>query len=497
MKLSHVAVAVMILCVCASAWSRQKQARPERPPEKGKPEGAPEYRVQQQPHYGENLALTIEKLKNGLDPKRKLLIWGIGSSYTNMLGRVREFDAMVREHWPNAPEIEYKVLVGNSVPWSYIRGWARHLVAPDQPDVVLTYTIGRSAELDALLAEIRKSTTADIIVPTIHWRERCRPNWEKGLADAPDQNIAEVKTICTKYGAEYVENRELWAEYLKKNNLKIEDLIKDSVHQSQYGAEIIRRNIGAHLHEAKNYRYDPRERERRLAVLAPQSIRAGESVTLTADWQKNPPSAETDKKGASIAIKFQGIRCDVIGTALPGGGTASVKIDGKPADQIPAFFMTYVEPAKGNNPGSSPTRDRAPHGVTLGDNVVPQDWTITMTSDDMDYTIEGSVTGPDGAGNARELFKSKSGQIVIEPELWRWDKKGNRINFKGDVFTFKVYRSTLGEVGFKGTNERFRAKVAQNLENGQHTLEITANGDGKIAIEAFDVFEPADLAKIK
>jgi hypothetical protein len=34
---------------------------------------------------------------------------------------------------------------------------------------------------------------------------------------------------------------------------------------------------------------------------------------------------------------------------------------------------------------------RSPHAVELGSNIVPQTWTITMTSNTGDYRLEGSV----------------------------------------------------------------------------------------------------------
>ena len=134
-------------------------------------------------------------------------------------------------------------------------------------------------------------------------------------------------------------------------------------------------------------------------------------------------------------------------------------------------------------------RDRSPHRVDLGpaESIVPQQWTITMTSDAGDYELTGNVTGPDGRGNAFQPFTSKSGQILVDPAMWRAAKT----NRTGDPFAFEVFRSTVGEVEFAGEQaERFRIRLAQNLENGPHTLELVAAGDGPIEIDAFEVFEP-------
>src|SRR5882724_6786146 len=53
-------------------------------------------------------------------------------------------------------------------------------------------------------------------------------------------------------------------------------------------------------------------------------------------------------------------------------------------------------------------------------NPVLEDWTITFNKDndgkDFEYDVKGSVTGPDGKGNARARFVSTSGRLVINPE---------------------------------------------------------------------------------
>ena len=173
---------------------------------KGKPEGAADYLAKSEPTDGQHLALTMHKLENGLTPARPFLIWAIGSSYTNMLGNGEAWREEISKRFPKAPPIEYKKMVGNSCPWQYARGWLRHLVIPEQPDLVITYTIGNPDDLEKLIIELRQHTTADIIVPSIHWRERDLPLWGKS-ENAADQDVARVRDICRKHDVEFIENR--------------------------------------------------------------------------------------------------------------------------------------------------------------------------------------------------------------------------------------------------------------------------------------------------
>ena len=272
-----------------------------------------------------------------------------------------------------------------------------------------------------------------------------------------------MRAVCRKYDVEFVESRRDWAEYLKANNLPITSLLKDAVHQSNYGAYIINSNILAHIHKPERFSYDPDSRERRLQ-----------------------PQKRDD---GSFKATFTGTRIDLIGKKAPTGSSFRILIDGKPAAETAAFLMSYLQPDKKNSvegKGANP-RDQSPHGVTLGRNVVPQSWTIAMTSDTGDYEINGSVTGPDGNGNAFKPFTSASGQIIVDPDVWRRAEK----NRKGDRFTFDVRRSVLEEVSFKGeAGERFVTRLAQVLPNREHTLELIPTRTGEVIIERLDVFEP-------
>ncbi len=454
--------AALFLGFGAAALAQPANFTVEAPPS---PPGAKPYVADSRPDDGRHLALAFKKLDEDFDPPRPFLIWALGSSYTAKLGSGDELIGLLQKRFGETKPIVYRRMVGNSVPWQYLRGWARHLVIPDQPDVVLIYTIGKPDDLDKLLTELRENTTADIIVPSIHWRERGKPNWGKS-EDSPDQKVAEVRAVCEKHGVEFVENRAEWAEYLRANKLKIEDLLSDAVHQSAFGAHIVNQNIARHFNDATEFSYDPEEREHRLTEEA----------------------GEFERLGNGFTVPFVGTRIDLIGWTRPDGGKLEVTIDGEPAAKADAFFMTYIEPARTNfQERRSPARDQSPHGVTLGANVVPQTWTITMLDDEGNFELTGSVTGKDGKGNAFKEFVSNSGQIMLDPAEWRRAER----NRQGDKWTWNVVRSALSEVDLLGgRNEKVRITVAANLPNGEHTLELAPIGSGEIQVEAFDVFTP-------
>ena len=432
---------------------------------KGKPAAAADYVPIARPGDGQHLALTLHKLQHGIQPPRPFVIWALGSSYCNMLGNGEVWKTEIPKRFPQAPPIEYRKMVGNSCPWQYLRGWARHLVVPDQPDLVLIYTIGDPKDLEKLIVELRTSTTADIIVPSIHWRERDQPLWGKS-ENAADQDVAAVRELCRKYDVEFVENRRDWGDYLTANQLPLPALLKDAVHQSEYGAQIINANIIAHLQPRDKFSYQPAERERRIQA---------------------KPSDD-----GSFRVTFIGNRIDLHGIRSANGGDFRVVLDGQPAEQAESFLMTYVQPGAKNSKapvGTSPTvpRDSSPHGITLGQGVVPQSWTIAMTSDHGDYEVEGSFSGAEGQGNAFRPFTSRSGQILIEPDLWRRAERNRR----GDRFTFEVKRAVVDRVSFRGEDGKALViRLAQQLPNRQHTLELVPISGKEARLEAFEVFQP-------
>jgi hypothetical protein len=391
---------------------------------------------------------------------------------------------LVRQRFPAAPEIVYRKIAGNSTSYHYSHGWARHLVIPDQPDVVLLYNFGKTEDLERLIVELRRNTTADILVGSLHWCIPHKPVWPDPEAANSHQNPQALRALCQKYGVEFVENRREMTEYMVAGKLAIEDLLRDSVHESPFAARMTVMNIARHFHRPDPFGYDPAGRERRIEVeAAPGNVVSGKWNRLEGD-----AALATTQRGSEITIPFTGNRVELIGWRDADGGTAEVFIDGKPADQIDAFYATYIQPDPKNAPNPpNPPRDRCPHAVSLGKNLVPQKWTVTMTSDTCDYELVGSATGPDGKGNALEPFTSDSGQILIEPEFWR-DAKNNRT---GDRFTFEVVRSAVGSVCFKASSKvKFRLRLAAGLSNQPHVLKLVARGDGVVTVDALDVFEP-------
>lgn len=451
----------------------------------------PPYEVTPRPGDGKNLALSVAKWEGRAGiPGKPFVIWALGSSYTDRQGDGYELIQAIRHRFPNAPPIIYRKHGGPGTPWEFVHGWIKQFVAAEQPDLIFTYTSGTLEGLDAMLTEIRRRTTAEVIVPSLHFKPPSTMTPDD-IENGMGVTWAKVREICVKHGAEFVENRREMADYLAHAGLNMEDLLADHNHQNVHGRIRIWDNVSRHLTKSDQSNYTPESRERRIAVVPPTKT-ATEQVSLSGSWTSPDGSLHSSTEGARLKVSFTGNRIDLIGRKIPGGGTVKVLIDGMPADQAPVFLMNYIKPDKVH-------AWRIPHAVDLGANPVPQTWTITMTSDVGDYRLEGSVTGPDGTGNLAQPFLSLSHQIGLDPKFWRQgrvEKKGQPVEYgvaTGDAFNFDVYRCAVGELSFKADQPApLVESLARNLTNQQHTLELIATGKGEVIIEGLYVFEPPE-----
>jgi len=243
----------------------------------------------------------------------------------------------------------------------------------------------------------------------------------------------------------------------------------------------------------------PDARERRI-VAASAPIEGKDRVIVSAGWTREGSRLITGQRGASVEVRFSGNRIDLIGVQVPQGGTVRVRVDGKDPGKVAAFATDYILPQpgpgapvlKGPGPG-----DVAPHAVALAEGIVPQSWSILMTSDTGDYRLEGTLTGFDGSGNSTRPFLSRSGQIAIDPALWRHNRDelpGGKVvhgNRAGDKFGFNVLRTAVANVRFSSAaRSAFSVPLVRNLPGGSHSVEIIASGDGEVIIDSFHIAQP-------
>jgi hypothetical protein len=271
---------------------------------------------------------------------------------------------------------------------------------PFQPDLLIFQVYGSHIEYENIIRRVRERTCADILLQTDHITADASLTEETDAAKLtpkqwdPWMNHVFLPATAAKYGACRADIHELWKAYLKANNLKAADLLRDGVHLNAHGEWLMAELLKAYLAPLPaKPGYDPLSEPRVRTV--PLALEAGQS---------------------SARMEFTGTRVDLV--LKPGTtGRISVLVDGKLPSAIPELYgFTRVSPF--------PMSDW-PVLLRVGASSPPvaEDWSLKIDSASPDgklchFTLRGSVTGEDGEGYSTNRFASRSGRIVIEPDDW-------------------------------------------------------------------------------
>jgi hypothetical protein len=381
-------------------------------------------------------------------------------------------------------------------------------------DLICFHDYGaKPEEMEEMFRQMRERTTAEVMAFTHHYM--AQKAWERG--QTADSDL--IKRLSTKHGFELVDIRPNWAAFLKQAHSKqagaeAYELLRDGVHLNAAGEALWWKITMPHFTILADS--DPYWRKRIQVYTA-------DGRPFAADDRREYPD-EGLPLTKPLKIEFEGTRVDVLADSLSGEktGTAKILIDGKAPSSFPELYYA----TRGTPPPNffQPMLRRA----EIGRDPVPETWTlkfrgISETGEDFTYEATGSVTGPDGEGNARQKFVSNSGRLVIDPEwfimqvLVKNISKGKpypdgttcrfevRANFLDewrprtgmtDEKSDSSRRSGFGQVILApqqaGSEDRYT--LVSGLNNGRHTLEIIPNGDGALPLRAIIVHRPPQAA---
>ena len=198
-----------------------------------------------------------------------------------------------------------------------------------------------------------------------------------------------------------------------------------------------------------------------------------------------------------MKLPFDGNRIEVIAAQTDEAklGTARVLIDGKAPSQFPELYYH-------GRPTAAPTV-WWPSINKFGNEkpLVVEKWTLKFTELDVErkilkFSLSGSVTGPDGEGDASQRFVSNSGRVVIEPGDWSvinalaYSKKPVPEGYVITWETRPLFEDVYQPPATPDKSREYATTLAQGLSNGPHVLELIPNGDGAVPIKGFKVYKP-------
>jgi hypothetical protein len=339
------------------------------------------------------------------------------------------------------------------------------------PDLMIFHVFGAHTEYEDIIRRTRERTTAEILIQTDHLGAKARLDEEtdpvklapEGRMWSQFMNYKFLPEILRKYGCGFVDQRNLWKQYLRDHRLAPEALLKDGVHLNDHGCYLMAELVKPHLVLRPETKLDPFNCDTVKTYVVGKDVQ----------W-----------RAGKLRLAFTGNRVDLIagpGTAAP----APVRIDGKKPSEFPELY--------GFTRAVAPPDTKWPFLLKIGHEkpLLLEEWTLHFRDVSPDlktfqFTVTGSKTGPDGEGSAAERFVSKSGRIVIEPA--DWDLKyvmglSKRQMSPEFCLRWRVVPNFVDEFTAAPV-----VTVAEGLANTKHALEIT--GDPATPLTAIRIYRP-------
>jgi hypothetical protein len=423
--------------------------------------------------HGRNLARSLRLLETSTPAhKNTVKVLFYGQSITEQEW-TRQVMRSLRDLYPNAHLIMENRAIGGHAAQLLVKTAEADLY-PFYPDLVIFQVYGSHIEYENIIKRIRERTTADILMQTDHLAANDRIDEPTDPAKLSPQtwnpwmNYVFLPQTARRYQTELADQRNLWKQYLRDNNLEPAALLKDGVHLNDHGNFLMAEIVTSYLRPV------PSQPESDTV----RTLEVGRDVA----W-----------KDGTLSLPFEGNR--VVAICGPGGAdrTADVRIDGKKPSEIGgdyAVSRTSLYPGSGW-PIVLKVGAEAPR--------VAEAWTLTFTELSPDlkqgrFRVEGSVSGPDGTGSLSERFVSKSGRVVIEPDDWNLDfclRVFKRTIQAGQTVTWKALlmgTDTFRSPGVSDPAVETTVTLAQGLTNGPHRLEL--KGGPEVPVKALRVYRP-------
>jgi hypothetical protein len=394
----------------------------------------------------------------------KILIYG--QSITGSQVFTEYLQQYLEEKFPYADlTLENRCIGGFAA--SQIVRTAPHDVYNTCADMLIFHVYGgeKTGELEEFFANVRRNTTAEILLMNHHLNANQK---------RPDENARRyLQYIADKYSCELVDISTEWVRYLSDNHLQPADLLRDNVHPNRQGNWLLVQLIGRHI------QYDT-------------SFKPSEPLVQTIYPDKEHPGR----------ITFFGTRIDAVASAATlktaEGSTTRVLVDGKP---VAENNQRYVITRPGPGPGTWwPAIRRVSHRQPL----IEEDWTLEVTAVNADttmyaYKVYGSVTGYDGSGTSTAAFTSNSGRVVIDPadilfiKIKEVFKSATLVGFKVSWSVVPLYSGIYQPQAVTDPAKLYKTNLVRGLVNGPHTLELVPCGKSCPGIDYFEVHRPAAL----
>ena len=430
----------------------------------------------------QKIARSLEIIRTSSPSDRKVLkVLFYGQSITRS-----GWESAVIEHWkqryPNTVFVVQNRALGGFSAVELLRATEQDISA-FYPDLIVFHVYGNHHSYEKIIRLFRSRTAADVILQTDHGEVLPDPPCSEGLHLAPghepgckgfvwlrqrqwkdEMSYHKIPMFGREYGAAVEPQRGWWRSYLLSNHLAANALLVDEVHPNAQGKALLAAFFNQYFDNLVDHWHGEAEHN---------------VVSLPLDAaQRSQPSA---------TFNFDGSRVELLANK-PLAVLPAVAID----DVAPKDIDGCYQMTRASSIGTVPDWP-AVRRITLHKDHVAEDWqaTITRVSPDQKYftfSVNGSVSGDEGSGDAYHDFHSKAGNLSIESEDW----------MVGRAFTdshkplpdpFVVHWSVqyiCGDppevIDMGDGSKQYRYVLAAGLSNAKHTLRLGAENAGSASL---------------
>lgn len=429
--------------------------------------------------FGTGIQRTMTLLETSTPAKRntvRILFYGQSITEQKWAKMVEEY---LRQRYPHANLIVENRAIGGFASQVLVKTAEADLY-PFYPDLLIFHVYGSHIDYAKIIENTRRRTAAEILMQTDHITRDEEIDEERDPAKLTPANWSAwmnhvfLPETARKYGAELLDQREQWGQYLRANGLPASRLLSDQVHLNDFGCWLMAELVKQRFRYLPNH---PKDRWRDLT----RTVTVGKEVK----W-----------KDGRLTLTFEGNRVDLIAEeGTPPKSPAKILIDGKKPSQIPQLYAFTRSSPYPNIHWPCVMR------VSWQKPLVLEEWTarITEATDDLKhfrFTVRGSVTGADGEGESDKPFVSRSGRIVIQPDDWSIARSreftgvpmppGFEVKWRViPLFADEYMPPSIADKTVEQTTT-----VAQGLPNGRHTLEIVSPDGRPIPLRAIRIYKP-------
>jgi len=344
------------------------------------------------------------------------------------------------------------------------------------PDLVLLHIYGDNHCYETVLNTIRRRTAAEIAIMTDHY------TGENAWSDTMSYHI--LPQLAEKYKCEIINIRDPWKRFLKDNNFEPSMLLKDGVHLNGYGNFLMAELV------------------KPLFTCKPGSPADQFGLCRTYMNEK-----DFIFRGDTLTLPFYGNKAEVITDKSGTYFTDSLKVlvDGQPPSSFQGcYFITRPYNNSGKKwPWELPAMIQVKHSKPW----ISEEWTCTFSNaeppySDFSFSINGSVTGPDGEGKAGTDFVSPSGRVIInhgdaeQGGDWHLNRSFQvlkTITKSGDEVKWKTYAISMDyykPVKDMSIPDKNTTVLFQGIPNSAHTLKLVRTGPNIPTIAEIRIFKP-------